>query len=70
MDSSNLGVSIMQNTTQTTTLVITIKCCLCHQLPKNHKEVLEINEFGYHLTCDHVMADVNDQRKDDYENQA
>lgn len=39
-------------------------CNICHQLPKNSQEVLEINAFGYHMTCDHVLGDVQDQMKD------
>lgn len=49
------------------TQTVKMICLYCRQPPKNHQEVMEINYFGYHLTCDHVMADVNDQRKADNE---
>jgi hypothetical protein len=39
--------------------VLTLKCIYCHQLPKNTQELMEINYFGFHLKCDHVLADTN-----------
>lgn len=33
-------------------------CSICKQLPKNSQEVLEINGFGYHLGCDHMLLEL------------
>lgn len=54
----------MQNIIKTVSLKMI--CFICSGLPRNSQEVLEINHFGYHLTCDHVMADVNDQNRSEY----
>jgi len=39
--------------------VIKLICNICSRYPKNHKEAMEINAYGCHLTCDHVMGDIN-----------
>lgn len=46
------------------TEVIKMVCIHCHQKPKNSQEVLEISELGFHITCDHVMGDVQNQCRD------
>ena len=58
MLSNKLLVSNMQNTK-----TIRMLCVYCQKLPKNHQEAMELNYFGYHLSCEHAMADVNDQGK-------
>lgn len=45
---------------------IKLICGLCGGLPRTHAEVLEINNDGVHHSCateDHVMADVQNQKK-------
>lgn len=46
--------------------VIHLECEWCGCLPKNHEEVMQLNNIGVCADClreDHVMADVLDQQR-------